>query len=380
MLFISGPRQVGKTTTAVGLLPEGNSTYFNWDIQEDRTRILQGQRKINVPLTSIPNHWIVFDELHKYSDWKNFLKGFYDINRNLKHQIVVTGSTRLDTYRKGGDSLMGRYFHMQMFPISVAECLRTDFEEVTVRSPRKLDDDQWTALLAFGGFPEPLIKANKRFHRQWVRARRDRLFQEDIRSLGGTYDLTKIELLAELIRINASSSLNYSAYAKMIRSSVETVQRWITLLEQLSYCFSIRPWSRNISRSLIKEPKIYLHDWSPIEDPGERNENFVACALMKAVEMWNDTGLGDYGLHYLRTKDKRKVDFVITNNNSPWVLIEVKTKKNEISPSLKYFQKATQAPHAFQVVINREYEEIDCFSYRDVPIVVPAKTFLSQLV
>ena len=380
MLFISGPRQVGKTTSSLAILPERSSHYFNWDVQTDRTAILQGQRELGRKLGVSPNQWIVFDELHKYSDWKNFLKGLYDVYHKLTHKIIVTGSARLDTYRKGGDSLLGRYFHIQMFPLSPAEFVRTDFSGNTIQPPEQLDDERWNTLLEMGGFPEPFLKNNKRFHRQWSRSRQDRLFQEDIRSLGSMVDLSKIELLAELIRLNASTSLNYSSYAKRIRSSVETIQRWITLLNQLSYCFTIRPWSRNISRSLTKEPKVYLYDWSTIENYGQRNENFIASCLLKAVETWNDTGLGDYGLYYLRTKDKKEIDFVITRGQSPWILIEVKTSQNEITPSLQYFQKATQAPYAFQLVINRPYEAIDCFSYPNIPIVVPAKTFLSQLV
>jgi predicted AAA+ superfamily ATPase len=376
MLFISGARQVGKTTAAQSVLK--NDPYLDWDVQTDRTDILNGQRHLADRLGSEPAQMIVFDELHKYADWKNFIKGFYDLYNHLHWKIIVTGSTRLDTYRKGGDSLLGRYFHLQMFPLSVAELVRTIFSSKTVHAPQGMDSTTWQDLLRFGGFPQPLLKANTRFHRQWKRTRQDRLFQEDIRSLGGAYDVARIELLAELLSLNAASSLNYSFYARTIRASVESVQRWIVLLQQLSYCFTLRPWTRNISRSIAKEPKIFLGDWSGIVDVGKRNENFVACALLKAVEGWNDTGLGNFSLHFIRTKEQREVDFLIVSDGVPWVLVEVKTSETSLSPHLEYFQKMLSAPHALQAVIDLPYKDIDCFSLHS-PAVVPAQTFLSQL-
>jgi len=375
MLFISGARQVGKTTTADTL---SSDLYLSWDIQEDRASILSGQRKLVDLLGAIPGRTVIFDELHKYPDWKNFIKGFYDLQKKLKWRIIVTGSARLDTFRKGGDSILGRYFHLQMFPLSPAELMRTTFTEKVINPSARIDDDQWEALLTFGGFPQPFLKANKRFLLRWSRSRRERLFNEDIRTLGRAYEISKIELLSELIQLNATSALNYSSLSRKIRTSVDSVLRWIELLKQLSFCFTLRPWSKNISRSIAKEPKIYLQDWSGITDTGKRNENFMACALLKAVQGWNDTGLGNYALNYIRTKDKREVDFIITDDGKPWVLIECKTSETSLSPQLRYFQHITGATHAFQAVINLPYQELDCFSIT-VPSVVSARTLLSQL-
>lgn len=377
MLFISGPRQVGKTTLSLSL--EKRYHYFNWDDQSDRQKIILGQSSIADKIGASADQTIIFDELHKYADWKNFIKGFYDKYLQPKWKIIVTGSARLDTYRKGGDSLMGRYFHFSMFPLSVAELLYTNkVDEPLTRQPKKIEEEKWQTLIQFGGFPEPYLKANKRFHKQWSALRRNQLLQEDIRSLGSGYDISKIEVLAELITINATQMLNYSNLAKHIRVSVETIQRWIALLKQLSYCFTIRPWKKNISRSLLKEPKLYLIDWSQIQDEGKRNETFVANALLKAVTGWTDLGFGAYDLCYIRTKEKREVDFLVTRDQSPWFLVEVKTSQQAISPQLEYFQQMIQAKHAFQVTINMPYQEIDLFT-TNKPIVVPALTFLSQL-
>ena len=377
MLFISGPRQVGKTTLSLSL--DKRYHYFNWDDQRDRQKIITGQSQIAESIGAIADQTIVFDELHKYADWKNFIKGFYDKYFQPQWRILVTGSARLDTYRKGGDSLMGRYFHFSMFPLSVAELLNTAaVDECLIRQPKKIGQEQWEALIQFGGFPEPYLKTNKRFHNQWSALRRNQFLQEDIRSLGAGYDLSKIEVLAELIILHATQTLNYTRLSKHLRVSVETVQRWIALLKQLSYCFTIRPWKKNISRSLLKEPKLYLIDWSQIQDEGKRHENLVASALLKSVTGWSELGFGDFGLFYIRTKEKREVDFLVTKDQAPWFLVEVKTSQQSISPNLEYFQKMIQAKHAFQVTINMPHQDVDLFT-ADKPIIAPTTTFLSQL-
>lgn len=376
MAFISGPRQVGKTTLSKNIKPIYH--YFDWDDTNDRINIIQGQKYVANRISNKAKELVVFDELHKYADWKNFIKGFFDKYNELGWEIIVTGSSRLDTFRKGGDSLTGRYFHFQMHPLSVAELLHRSISENPIRKQKKIHIDEWNALLTFGGFPEPFLKSNKRFHRQWNRSRQKQFIYEDVRNLGRTYDISKIEILSDLIRLNATTSLNYSSYSRNIRVSVESIQRWITVLEQLSYCFLIRPWTKNISRSIIKEPKIFLVDWSQIDDIGKRNENFIASSLLKAVQGWNDLGLGNFALHFIRTKDKREIDFIVTENNKPWFLIEVKTSEKRLSSNLEYFQKVTGAKHAFQVTIDLPYQDLDCFSIRQ-PVVVPAMTLLSQL-
>ena len=113
-------------------------------------------------------------------------------------------------------------------------------------------------------------------------------------------------------------------------------------------------------------------------DEGNRVETFVACHLLKAVEGWTDLGIGDFELFYLRDKKKREVDFLVVRDGEPWFLVEVKKSDESISPNLAFYQKATGARHAFQVVYDAPYVDVDCFSRTD-PVVVPARTFLSQL-
>ncbi len=386
MLFLMGPRQVGKTTLCLSL-PNAihtDFTYLNWDNLEHRELILKGPGEIakaldfqkarkNPPL-------LLLDEIHKYSDWKILLKGFFDTySHSGEAQIVVTGSARLDVYKAGGDSLMGRYFRYRIHPFSCAELLTSDPADALVRPPRKLDDAQFDALIQFGGFPEPLFKGEMEFYRNWSKLRLQQLFYEDVRDLTRIQEIKQMELLATFLSKQAGSLLSYTSLSKKVRVSSETIRRWMSTLTQLYYCFSIQPWSKNITRSLLKEPKVYLWDWSLVKDEGARAENFIAAHLLKACHYWTDNGEGDFELYFLRDKEKREVDFLVTKDGKPWFLVEVKKSKNSFSASLEYFFKQTGAKHAFQVVMDAEYQDIDCFSYKK-PVSVPARTFLSQLV
>ncbi len=380
MLFLSGPRQVGKTTScqqAQNLSDQ--SLYLNWDIEEHRHLILSGLSSLGLDRLSLQQPIIIFDEIHKHPDWKNFLKGFYDAYGKKMH-IIVSGSARLDIYQKGGDSLMGRYFPYRMHPISVGECLRTTLRSTEISSPTEILEADFNALWNFGGFPKPFLKREKSFHIRWQNLRKQQLIQEDIRDINVIHNLKQLQLLMELITQQAAQQITYTNLAKHTRISVDTVTRWLDVLETFFYCYRIRPWSANISRSLLKEPKLFLWDWSTIQDAGARAENFVAAHLLKAVHHWTDRGLGLYDLHYIRTTEKKEVDFLVTKNHQAWFLVEVKLNNNQpISPHLIEFQKQTGAEHAFQVVIQAPYIHKSCFE-SNAPIIVPAKTFLSQLV
>lgn len=321
MAFVSGPRQVGKTTVCTSFAEE--YSYFSWDNDDDRTLIVSGpsavMSRIGFPVPKI----VVFDALHKYAQWKNFVKGFYDSYARNRFTVVVTGSARLDVYRKGADSLMGRYFPYRMHPLSVAEVRSPAIPAREISLPAEIPDNDYKALIDFGGFPEPFLKRNRRFFNKWKRLRFQLLFREDLRDTSKIHEVAQVEVLAELLRQQAGQLVNFAALSRKIRASQESVRRWVSVLESLYYCFTIRPWTRNVSRSILKEPKIYLWDWSGVNDAGARSENFVASHLLKAVHWWTDNGFGDFGLYFLRTRDGREVDFLVTRNESPWFLVEV---------------------------------------------------------
>ncbi|MBM3197914.1 MAG: ATP-binding protein [Chlamydiae bacterium] len=385
VLFLSGPRQVGKTTSSQQAAADISPSviYLNWDIEDHRALILQGQSSViqlaQLEKLSTEKPIFIFDEIHKYDQWKNFIKGFYDAYKE-RIFILVTGSARLDIYKKGGDSLMGRYFSYRMHPLSVGECLGFPSFSSDIQHPRPCDASLIRRLMEFGGFPMPYLKQDPRFSLRWQKLRHQQLFKEDIRDTSSIVDIQRLEILAKILSMQASKLTTYSSLANKVKVSVDTVSRWIQLLESFYFCYLIRPWSRNITRSLIKEPKVFLWDWSLIKDPGARAENFIASHLLKAVHYWSDLGLGEYDLFYLRDLEKREVDFIVTKNDEPWFLVEVKHSNNAgISKNLHYFLHATQAKHAFQVILDEPYVQKDCFTSSS-PIIVPAATFLSQLI
>jgi uncharacterized protein len=376
MALVSGPRQVGKTTAGRSL----SDRYLNWDNADDRRRLLRGPAALAETLQLdrlvAKPPIAVLDELHKYSKWKSLLKGFFDTYGDRVH-LIVTGSSRLDVFRRGSDSLMGRYLLYRMHPWSVGESLRTDLPSREIQPPAELASAEWDALWEHGGFPEPFLRRESRFTRRWRSLRQEQLSREDLREVTQVADLGTMETLMQLLAEQCAQQLVYSTLAREIQVSVDTVKRWVDLLARLHYGFLVRPWFRNVAKALRKEPKWFQRDWSGLADDGARAETLVACHLLKAVEGWTDLGFGDFELRYLRDKQKREVDFLVVKDRKPWFLVEVKLSETNLSPSLAHFQTQTKAAHAFQLVMSLAYQPADCFRVHR-PVVVPAKTLLSQ--
>lgn len=380
MAFVSGPRQVGKTTTCRSC----SDGYINWDNTDDRKQILLGPAAIAHRLGLDTLHSsrpvALFDELHKFSKWKQFLKGFFDTYAE-QVRLLITGSSRLDIYRRGGDSLMGRYFLYRMHPFTVAEVLDQTLPDADkiIRSNRRIDESHFAALWVHGGYPEPFLNRDMQFTRQWQTLRSTQLLREDIRDLTKIAQLDQLEILVNILKTRSGCQLIYGNLSAEIQVTIDTIRRWISTLTNLHFGFLVRPWFKNVSRSLRKEPKWFLRDWSVIEDPGQRAETFIACHLLKAVEGWNDMGLGSFQLGYLRNAYKREVDFIVIRDGKPWFLAEAKYADTVLSPALGSFQKELDVPFAFQIVLNTDYIDADCFAVAGKPLIVPAKTFLSQL-
>ncbi len=379
--MITGPRQAGKTTSA--RQGAGDHLYRSWDNQPDRLAITRGPdafaQSLNLDLLSPSPRHVVLDEVHKYRSWRDFLKGFFDVYAD-RTRLVVTGSARLGFFRRGGDSLMGRYFLYRLHPLSVAELLATSPIKQPLRPPARLDRTSFDLLLRLGGYPEPFLKGSDQFYRRWRRLRSELLFRGDLRDLTRIQEAGQVETLGLLLAARAGQTINLSNLARDVNVAVDTVRRWLAALEALFYCFTLRPWARNIPKTLRKQPKVYLWDWSLVADPGARLENLTASHLLKAVHFWTDLGLGTFDLYYLRDKLQREVDFLVTRDSNPWFLVETKASGNRPpTPSLELFQRLTGAAHALQVAFDLDYVDADCFSPR-TPTVVPAPTFLSQLV
>lgn len=378
MILLSGPRQVGKTTLA----KEMSDLYLNWDRRSDRTLVLKGEDAVakmaglDIRRASYP--LVVFDEIHHYPKWRQFLKGYFD-TYGENSRTLVTGSARLELRKRGkGDSLMGRYFPFRMHPLTVGELLRPELPKKEMSMPCELSEETWHILSEFGGFPEMFCSRSAAFAVRWRRLRREQLVRMDIANETNIRDLDQLDALAEILSQRSGQQIVYSSLAVDVQTNEVTVRQWLTTLTSFFYGFMVRPWFRNISNSIRKTPKWYMRDWSGIKDPGARNETIVACHLLKAVETWTDMGFGDYGLFYLRDKNKNEVDFLVTKDGEPWLLVEVKTADTSVTSALKGMQRQLGVDLALQVVADLPFEAVDCF----VPgkaAVVPMRTFLSQL-
>ena len=343
MVFVGGPRQVGKTTLAKKILDAHSSTgrYFNWDYDEDRQDILKKK-------WSHKNHLLIFDELHKYPGWKNWIKGLYDVEHE-QHSFLVTGSARLDIYRQGGDSLLGRYHYWRLHPFTLDEF------------PEGMDKEEvFRRLMTIGGFPEPFIADDKREARRWRRERFDRVLREDIRDLEKIQNISQLSLLLDLLRTRVSGLIVVSNLARDIQVASQTIKHWLEILQRMYLVFSVKPYTMNIPRAILKPSKIYFYDNGDVlGDKGAIFENLVASSLLKRIQFLEDRDGYQYQLCYIRDKEGREVDFVIVKDNKIEEIIEVKYGDETLSKSLQYYNERLKPRKATQIVagLKRDYDK-----------------------
>lgn len=348
IVLLSGPRQVGKTTISELWLKDKNGLYLNWDAPADRERILSPKF-----IQTLKVDALVVDEIHKYLRWKSWLKGLYDKKKNSV-RIIATGSAKLNVFQKGEESLFGRYELLRFHPFSVGELIHGKVipppENWLEIDPQIPDPSLWKQLYIRSGFPEPFTKDNALQHKRWSVRRRELIIQEDVRDLSQIKTLSILEHLCILLPFRVGSPLSVNGLKEEIEVAFDTVKVWLLMLERLYYCFRISPFTKKISRSVKKEQKLYLWDWSQIEDESARFENMVASHLLKSVHIWNDIGYGEFSLNYMRDVDDREVDFLITEKNKPIVMIECKLNDLEPSPSLIFLSRKFPSIPAFQLV------------------------------
>ncbi len=372
MVFIGGARQVGKTTLAKEILAKNfpSNTYYNWDYQPDRKKLTSG-------VLPGEDSLLIFDEIHKYKKWKNLIKGIYDLYKN-KYKILVTGSARLNIYRKSGDSLQGRYHYYTLYPFSLAEIENISnswepFKELDFKTQNY--QSVFDTLFNFGGFPEPMISQNTRTLRRWHNEKLERLFREDIRDVENIRELNSMKLLGDILPSKAASPLSINNLREDLEVSHRALTSWLNILESFYYHFRIYPYSSKLIRSIKKEPKIYLTDWSEVENEAARFENLVAAHLMKFTSYLLERDGYKTGLFYLRNIDKKEVDFLVTIDNKPWFSVEVKLSETSPSDNLFYFKERLNIPFNFQVVKQNGIDLV-----KDEVRIISANKFLSALV
>jgi predicted AAA+ superfamily ATPase len=346
MVFVGGARQVGKTTFAVDLLGKRfrSPAYFNWDNRADRRAIMASRWPGEAGL-------IILDEIHKLRGWKTLLKGEYDKLKDT-YRFLVTGSARLDVVRRGGDSLQGRYHYYRLHPFSLAELsgsagVPEPFEELPI--PTSASGPEFEALLNFGGFPEPLFKQSIRFLRRWHNEKIERMFRDDIVSVEQVRDLERMRLLSDLLPERVGSLFSTNAAREDLETGFKAVSNWLVVLESFYYHFRIRPYVHRWIRSIKKEPKLYLWDWSEVADPAARFENMIAGHLLKLCHFLYDRDGLKADLSFLRDVDKKEVDFLVTVDRKPWFAVEAKLSDEDVSPNLRYFRDKLKIPFAYQV-------------------------------
>ena len=359
MVFLAGPRQSGKTTIAKKLLKDFRQDiekrYLNWDSTEDREKILKGRFPTGEGM-------LVLDEIHKYSRWRQTVKGLYD-KRGDHLQIMVTGSARLDHYRHGGDSLQGRYHFHRLHPLTFAEIGGTAVSD--------LED-----LLAFGGFPEPFLLASEKETKRWSREYRTRLVTEELQDLEKVKDIALVQQLVLRLPDLVGSPLSLNSLREDLQVAHQTVARWVQILENLYMIFRIYPFGSPSIRAVKKEAKHYHLDWTVVGDPGARFENLVACHLLKWCHYLQDTEGRDMELRYFRDIDRREVDFVIMEDGKALQFIECKASRRSRGRSLKYLKARFPQAAALQIDLTGQDDVLT----KDDIRMLPATKLLGQLV
>jgi len=359
MVFIGGPRQVGKTTLVKSVLTNNYTSgrYFNWDFDDDRRSLLQKKWHKDQSL-------LIFDELHKFPKWKNWIKGIYDVLGG-QHKFLVTGSARLDLYRRGGDSLLGRYHYWRLHPFTL--------DDIPAEiAPR----DALERLMTVGGFPKPFLEGSKREARRWRRERLDRVIREDIRDLKNVRNIQSLSLLLDMLRTRVGGMITLANIATDLQVAHKTVKSWLDILETMYLLFAIYPYTKSLPRAVLKPPKVYFFDnGDVIGDRGAIFENLVASSLLKRLHLLEDRDGFRCELRYIRDKEGREVDFVIVKDGSIEELIEVKYADDRISKSLLYYSRRLKPKKTTQIVAQIDHP----YTKDGINVVDPISYFNGEL-
>lgn len=389
LVMLAGPRQSGKTTFARDIVARDFSDiiYFNWDLAKDKRRLIDDPDFFSKePRSNVSSRpLVILDEIHKYRYWKNYLKGIYD-QFAREYQFLVTGSGRLEFSRKAGDSLAGRFLKFHIFPFTLAELSSgrrglkgfmdnplEGFDDVPTGETKQAFESLWE----LSGFPEPFIKGKKTFWSTWSAAYGQQIVRDDLTTVADIRNLDIVETLFALVPSRVGSPLSMNNLAGDLQVAFDTVKNWLLLFDSFYLTFRLAPWTAKISRSILKEKKIYLFNYPVIEDEAARFENLAALEFLRAVETWNDYGWGKFSIHYLRNKNRQEIDFLIAKNNKPFLLVETKLSDDAPAANLLAFQGVLDIP-AVQLVKKEGIKKVYKNGKNSV-LVVTAHRWLSAL-
>lgn len=358
MVFMAGARRVGKTTLGEMIGQSyPNRVYLNWELPEDRTRLIRTPaffEEVERQDESTP--LVMFDEINRHRGWRRYLKGAYDRVEG-DYQFLVAGSSRLDYPQRRGDSLAGRYYLLHLWPFTQAELGRANWKpEAFFGNPLQVSMERyselsglWAALAEQSGFPEPYLSGRKTSYRRWSTAYAEQLIREDIRDLTGVKGITELETLYHLLPAQVGRLLSVPSLAQGLQVAYNTIRSWLTTLQRFFAVLGLSPWSRGVPRAIREGQKIYLWDVPRVRDAEARFENMVALELCRAVSNWNEMGYGRFGLNFIRTKDQQEVDFLLSDDGRPVLLVDARAEEHQPSPALMKFQAALKVP-AVQLV------------------------------
>ncbi len=386
MVFMAGARRVGKTTLG-DMIAEtfANRVYLNWEIPEDRARLIRNPvffEEVERRDESAP--FVMFDEINRYRGWRSYLKGAHDRVEG-DYQFVVAGSSRLDYPQRRGDSLAGRYYLLHLWPFTLAELGRANLRtEEFFGNPQQVSMNRhselkelWRTLCEQSGFPEPYLAGRKTAYRRWSTAYAGQVIREDIRDATGIKAIDELETLYQLLPSQVGQLLPVPALAQGLQVAYNTIRSWLLTLQRFFTIFSLAPWSRGVPRAIREGQKVYLWDVPRVQDPGARFENMVALELCRAVSTWSEMGYGRFSLNFIRTKDQQEVDFIIADDGQPILLIDARAEDHQPSAALIKFQSALKVPAVLLVQSAAGYRRI---SNDDQAILIaPACQYLAGL-
>jgi predicted AAA+ superfamily ATPase len=386
MVFMAGARRVGKTTLG-DMIGQAypNHVYVNWEIPQDRTRMIRNpsffeeteRRDESAPL-------VTFDEINRHRAWRRYLKGAYDRSEG-RYQFLVAASSRLDQPQRRGDSLAGRYYLLHLWPFTQAELGRANVKaEAFFGNPQQVSMERhselqalWQTIEEQSGFPEPFLSGRKTTYRRWSSAYAEQLIREDIRDLTGVKGIGEMETLYHLLPAHVGRLLSVPALAQGLQVAYNTIRSWLATLQRFFAVVSLAPWSQGVPRAIREGQKIYLLDVPRVKDPEARFENMVALELARAVSGWNEMGYGRFGLHFVRTKDQQEVDFLLSDDGRPVLLVDARPHEQQPSAALLKFQAALRVPAVQLVQAAEGYRRVSNDEHS--VLIAPACQYLAGL-